>query len=89
MNSLGLQPFHGKALTLDMGHNQVPFPFLFMIHEICARGFYPFEPVVPSIPDNITMIIWKKEPCSTMSRVLSCMQALHAIVNDTNTHSAP
>ena len=37
-----LAEFHGKAVALDIKDHDVPFPSLFIIHEIRARGFHPF-----------------------------------------------
>ena len=43
----GLEEFHGKAVALDIKDHDVPFPSLFIIHEIRVRGFQPFLPVNP------------------------------------------
>jgi len=47
-----LQQFHGKAIALDIKDKYVPFPSLFIIHEMRVCGFHPFQPVVPIIPDD-------------------------------------
>ena len=48
----GLKKFHGKAVALDIKDHDVPFPSLFIIHEIRARGFHPFSPVNPDVPND-------------------------------------
>lgn len=53
-----LQPFHGKAVALDIKDRHVPFPSLFIIHEMRVRGFHPFEPVSPAVPDDILWQGW-------------------------------
>jgi len=53
-----LQQFHGKAITLDIKHRYAPFPALFIIHEMRVRGFYPFQPVAPTVPDDILWQDW-------------------------------
>ena len=58
IDTRGLQLFHGKAIALDINHRHAPFPPLFIIHEMRVRGFYPFEPVAPSIPDGIPWQDW-------------------------------
>ncbi|KAH9037829.1 hypothetical protein EDB85DRAFT_1860977 [Lactarius pseudohatsudake] len=52
-----LQKFHGKAIALDNG-NQSPFPSLFIIHEMRARGFRPFAPISPEIPNDNSFQDW-------------------------------
>ncbi|EJD07262.1 uncharacterized protein FOMMEDRAFT_149776 [Fomitiporia mediterranea MF3/22] len=47
-----LQQFHGKAIALDIRDRYVPFPSLFIIHEERVRGFNPFSPVDPELPDD-------------------------------------
>jgi len=37
--------YHGKAVAFDIKDPLVPFPSLFIIHEIRARESHPFEPV--------------------------------------------
>jgi hypothetical protein len=44
------EQFHGKAVALDIKDPLVPFPSLFIIHEIRAREFHPFAPVNLDIP---------------------------------------
>ena len=53
-----LQKFHGKAIALDIKDRYSPFPSIFLIHEMRVRGFHPFQPVVPIIPDNIPWQDW-------------------------------
>ena len=53
-----LQEFHGKAIALDIKDKYAPFPSLFIIHEMRVRGFHPFQPVVPTIPDDIPWQDW-------------------------------
>ncbi|KIM88871.1 hypothetical protein PILCRDRAFT_243289 [Piloderma croceum F 1598] len=53
-----LQQFHGKAIALDIKDKYAPFPSLFIIHEMRVRGFHPFQPVVPTIPDDIPWQDW-------------------------------
>jgi hypothetical protein len=54
----GLQPFHGKAIVLDIKDRHAPFPYLFIIHEMRVRGFHPFMPIQPSMPDGILWQDW-------------------------------
>jgi len=49
-NSPTLQQFHGKSIALDKQHRHVPFPSLFIIHEMRVRGFHPFQPTAPPVP---------------------------------------
>ena len=51
-----LQQFHGKAITLDIKDKHMPFPSLFIIHEMRVRGFHPFQPVVPTVPDDMARL---------------------------------
>ncbi|KAI0278251.1 hypothetical protein BC826DRAFT_1084967 [Russula brevipes] len=53
-----LQQFHGKAIALDAKEKYAPFPSLFIIHEMRVRGFYPFQPVVPTVPDDMPWQDW-------------------------------
>jgi hypothetical protein len=53
-----LQQFHGKAVALDIKDKHAPFPSLFIIHEMRVRGFHPFQPIVPTIPDGIPWQNW-------------------------------
>ena len=48
-NKCSLQEFHGKAVALDIKDYYAPFPSLFIIHEIRARGFHPLTPVNPDV----------------------------------------
>lgn len=57
-NTPELQPYHGKAVALDIRDRYVPFPSLFIIHEIRTRGFNPFEPVSPAISDDLSWQDW-------------------------------
>ncbi len=53
-----LQPYHGKAVALDIMDRYVPFPSTFIIHEMCVRGSCPFAPIVPDVPDDINWQDW-------------------------------
>lgn len=53
-----LQQHHGKAIALDIKDKHAPFPSLFIIHEMRVRGFRPFQPVTPTIPDDISWQDW-------------------------------
>jgi hypothetical protein len=53
-----LQKFHGKAIALDIKHRYVPFPSIFIIHEMRVRGFHPFQSVRPIVPDDISWQDW-------------------------------
>ena len=57
-NTPELQPYHGKAIALDTRDRYVPFPSLFIIHEIRTRGFNPFEPVSPTISSDLSWQDW-------------------------------
>jgi hypothetical protein len=48
-----LQDFHGKAIALDIRDHHAPFPSRFILHEMRVRGFHPFEPVQPTMPDDV------------------------------------
>lgn len=52
------QQFHGKAIGLDIKDQYVPFPPLFIIHEMCVRGFHPFQPVNPDVPEETSWQDW-------------------------------
>jgi hypothetical protein len=56
--SASLQPFHGKAVALDIQHEYAPFPSLFIIHEMRVRGFHPFQPTETMMSDDITWQDW-------------------------------
>jgi len=47
-----LQQFHGKAIAIDVKDRHSPFPSIFIIHEMRVRGFHPFQPISPTIPDD-------------------------------------
>jgi hypothetical protein len=51
-NNPTLQQFHGKAIALDIKDRHAPFPSLFILHEMRVRGFHPFEPIEPAMPDG-------------------------------------
>jgi hypothetical protein len=53
-----LQEFHGKAIALNIKDKYVPFPSLFIIHEMQVHGFHPFQPVVPTVPNDIPWQDW-------------------------------
>ncbi|KAM6504521.1 hypothetical protein JOM56_001464 [Amanita muscaria] len=57
-NELRLQEFHGRAVALVNNHRYSPFPALFLVHEMRVRGFHPFAPVNPNIPDDIAWQEW-------------------------------
>jgi hypothetical protein len=56
--SPGLQEYHGKAVALDVKDPHVPIPSLFIIHEMRVRGFHPFAPLNPSIPNDTLWQNW-------------------------------
>ena len=47
-----LQPYHGKAVALDISDKYAPFPSLFIIHEMRVRGYHPFHNITPDVPGN-------------------------------------
>ena len=53
-----LQEFHGKAIALNVTDKYAPSPSLFIIHEMRVRGFNPFQPVAPTVPNNIPWQDW-------------------------------
>jgi hypothetical protein len=53
-----LQQFHGKAIALDIRDRHAPFPSTFIIHETRVRGFHPFRPVAPAMPDDSPWQDW-------------------------------
>ncbi|KAF8816108.1 hypothetical protein BYT27DRAFT_7221806 [Phlegmacium glaucopus] len=53
-----LEEFHGKAIALDVKDYYAPFPSLFIIHELRVRGYYPFEPTQPNMPNNLSWQDW-------------------------------
>ncbi|KAL1677554.1 hypothetical protein EV122DRAFT_193271, partial [Schizophyllum commune] len=40
-----LQPFHAKAIALDIDEHNSTLPTLFLLHELRARAAYPFQSV--------------------------------------------
>jgi hypothetical protein len=57
-NHIDLRPFHGKAIALDIRDSHVPFPSLFVIHEMRVRGYNPFEPISPVISRDLPWQDW-------------------------------
>lgn len=53
-----LQQFHGKVIALDINDRYAPFPSLFIIHELRVRGFHPFQPVNPTVPNDVLWQDW-------------------------------
>ena len=53
-----LQPFHGKAIALDIRDHYAPFPSLFIIHEMRVRAFHPFQPDAPAISHDLSWQDW-------------------------------
>ncbi|KIL67606.1 hypothetical protein M378DRAFT_9375 [Amanita muscaria Koide BX008] len=53
-----LRKFHGKAIALDIKDRHAPFPSLFIIHEMRARGFHPFAPSNPDMPEDSAWQDW-------------------------------
>ena len=53
-----LEKFHGKAIALDIKDKYVPFPSLFIIHEMRVHGFHPFQHVAPTVPDDTLWQDW-------------------------------
>jgi hypothetical protein len=47
-----IQPYHGKAIALDVADKHTPFPSLFIIHEMRVRGYHPFHDTSPYVPDD-------------------------------------
>ena len=47
-----LQPYHGKAIALDIADKYAPFPSSFIIHEMRVRGFRPFHNPHPEVPSD-------------------------------------
>jgi hypothetical protein len=54
----GLRSYHGKLIALDIDHRYAPFPSIFIIHEMRVRGFHPFAPTQPDMPQNIPWQDW-------------------------------
>jgi len=57
-NHPDLQQCHGKAIALDIRDRYAPFPSLFIIHEMRVRGFHPFQPIEPAMPDDSPWQDW-------------------------------
>jgi len=53
-----LQPYHGKAVALDIRDRCAAFPSLFIIHEMRVRGFNPFEPLSLTISHDVSWQDW-------------------------------
>ncbi|KAI9568036.1 hypothetical protein HD554DRAFT_811538 [Boletus coccyginus] len=53
-----LQPYHGKAVALDVDDLHAPYPSLFIIHEMRVCGFHPFQLVRPDLPNDIPWQDW-------------------------------
>ena len=53
-----LQNFHGRAIALDITDLHAPFPSLFIIHEMHVRGFHPFVPPNPVMPNDTAFQDW-------------------------------
>jgi hypothetical protein len=53
-----LEQFHGKAIALDIRDRHAPFPSLFILHEMRVRGFHPFQPIEPAMPDDAPWQDW-------------------------------
>ena len=53
-----LEQFHGKAIGLDIRDRHAPFASLFILHEMRVRGFHPFEPTDPAMPDDVPWQDW-------------------------------
>jgi len=56
--SPGLQEYHGKAVALDIKDPHVPLPSLFIIHELRVRGYNPFAPIDPVVPNDSPWQDW-------------------------------
>jgi hypothetical protein len=57
-NIESLQQFHGKAIALNISDHYVPFPALFIVHEMRVRGFQVFQPIYPNIPHDMCYQDW-------------------------------
>jgi len=53
-----LQPYHGKAVALDVDDHHAPYPSVFIIHEMRVRGFHPFQPIQVDVLDDIPWQDW-------------------------------
>ena len=58
-----LEQFHGKAIGLDIRDRHAPFASLFILHEIRVRGFHPFEPIEPAVPNDVPWQDWILSDC--------------------------
>ncbi|KAI0251666.1 hypothetical protein BJV78DRAFT_1275273 [Lactifluus subvellereus] len=58
-----LQKFHGKAVALDIRDHRAPFSSLFIVHEMRVRGFHPFEPIEPTMPNEVPWQDWIYSDC--------------------------
>ncbi|KAL5492451.1 hypothetical protein ACEPAI_3898 [Sanghuangporus weigelae] len=52
------QEFYGKAIALGNRDRYVPFPSLFIIHEMRVRGRHRFQPSDIDLPDDILWQQW-------------------------------
>jgi hypothetical protein len=52
------EAYHYKAIALNIDDRHAPFPALFIIHEMRVRGFRPFQPLDPPVPDEIQWQDW-------------------------------
>jgi hypothetical protein len=57
-NATLLQQFHGKVITLNVSNHYMPFPALFIIHEMHVCGVQVFQPVFPVIHITKTGCYW-------------------------------
>ena len=53
-----IEPYHGKAIALDIADKLAPFPSLFIIHEMRDRGIHPFHDTSPNV-SNDNAINWQ------------------------------
>jgi len=53
-------PFHGKAVLLDIDDPFVPFPAVFLVHEIRVRVRWPFLEDAKDIPQVTEWVDWLK-----------------------------
>ena len=53
-----IEPYHGKAIALDIADKLAPFPSLFIIHEMRVRGIHPFHDTSPNV-SNDNEINWQ------------------------------
>jgi hypothetical protein len=50
-NECDLRKFHGKAVALDRNDRHVPFPSLFILHEVRVKADHPFQ----RMPEDIDL----------------------------------